>query len=125
MALVANATKISLNSTKTPSGFTDPGGANLSSSQPTYSNVSISVAKSVVENATKSTTFDKIRTDAAVGFEKVILDLLTANFETTIQTVTYNIDWKEIRNNQIFPEEFYSDTAAAYIATVDVYVVIS
>lgn len=125
MALVANATKISLDSTKKPEGFTDPGGSNLSSSQPTYSNLSLSVLKATVENATKATTFDNISTDAVIGIEKQILDLLTANIENTIQTVTYNIDWKNVKNNQGFPDEFYSDVANSYICTVDVYVVIS
>jgi hypothetical protein len=122
MAIVVNATKISLDSTKTPSGFTDPGGVNLSSSQPTYANLALNITKSTVENATKSTTFDNIRTDAVVGIEKQVLDLITANIENTIQTVTYNIDWKNITNNQTFPADFYNDAVAVYIATVDVYV---
>lgn len=120
MALVATATKISINSGKIPSGYTDPGGSNLSSSQPTYQNLVLSVTKSVVEDATKATTFDQIRTDATIGIEKQVADLLTNNEDIT-NTVTYNIDWKDIRNNQVFPEEFYSDTAAVYKCTVDVY----
>ena len=125
MALVANATKISIDKSQLPSGYTDPGGTNLSSSQPTYKNLSLSVLKATVENSTKATTFDNIRTDATIGIEKQVADLLTANIENTVQTVTYNIDWKAIRNNQIIPEEFYSDVANSFIAVVDVYVVIS
>lgn len=121
MALAAQSTKISLDATKLPSGYTDPGGSNLAGSQPTYENLALSVLKATVENATKSTTFDQIRTDAAIGIEKQIADLLTNDMDVT-NTVTYNIDWKNIRNNQIPTEEFYSDVAPVYIATVDVYI---
>lgn len=125
MALAANATKISLDSTKTPAGFTDPGGVNLSSSEPKYLNLALSVLKATVEDATKATTFDNIRTDAVVGIEKQIADKLGLEMDDVANTITYNIDWKDIRNNQIFTEEFYSNVAPVYIATVDVYINIS
>lgn len=124
MALVKNNTKISLDSTKKPDGFTDPGGSNLASSEPTYTNIAISVLKATVENATKSTTFDNILTDVVVGIEKQIADLLTNDMDIT-QTITYNIDWKNIKNNQDFSNEFYSDVANSYVATVDVYINVS
>ncbi len=124
MALAAQSTKISLDSTKKPDGFTDPGGTNLSSSQPTYENLSLSVLKATVENATKATTFDNIRTDGTIGFEFQVAALLTNDMDVT-QTITYNIDWKDIRNNQIFTEEFYSDVANSFVAIVDVYINVS
>lgn len=124
MALVATATKISVHATKKPSGYTDPGGVNLSNPEPFYEDLAIVVPKATVANATKSTTFNNIRTDVAVGIEKQVSDKLTAELITT-GTVTYNIDWKDIRNNQIFPEEFYSNVAESYICLVDVYVNIS
>lgn len=125
MALVANATKISLNSSKIPSGYTDPAGSNLTTPQPTYTNLALTVTKATVEDATKSTTFDNIRTNATIGIEKQIADKLTADFDILANTVTYNIDWKNIAGNMEFPSEFYSNVAAQYIATVDVYVVVS
>ena len=124
MALAAQSTKISVDSTKKPDGFTDPGGSNLSSSQPKYANLSLSVLKATVENATKATTFDNIRTDGAVGIEFQVAARLTNDMDVT-KTITYNIDWKDIRNNQIFTEEFYSDVAPSYVAIVDVYINVS
>lgn len=124
MALSAQSTKLSMHSTKRPTGYTDPGGSNLSSSQPTYENLELSVTKSVVENASKATTFDNIRTDAAVGIEKQIADLLTNDMDIT-QTITYNIDWKDIKNNFTFPEDFYGNAVAVYYAIVDVYINVS
>ena len=124
MALSAQATKLSMHATKRPTGYTDPGGSNLSSSQPTYENLELSITKSVVENASKATTFDNIRTDAAVGIEKQIADLLTNDMDVT-QTITYNIDWKDIRNNFTFPEDFYGNAVAVYYAIVDVYINVS
>ena len=124
MALSAQSTKLSMHSTKRPTGYTDPGGSNLSSSQPTYENLELSVTKSVVEDASKATTFDNIRTDAAVGIEKQIADLLTNDMDIT-QTITYNIDWKDIKNNFTFPEDFYGNAVAVYYAIVDVYINVS
>lgn len=124
MALVKNATKISLDATKKPAGFTDPGGTNLASEQPIYKNIALTVLKSAVEDASKSTTFDDILADAVVGIEKQVSDILTNDMDIT-KTITYNIDWKDIRNNQIFPEEFYSNVVVNYITTVDVYIVVS
>jgi hypothetical protein len=125
MALVANATKLSLNSTKVPSGATDPGGTNLSGSQPTYSNLVLTVAKATVEDATASTTFDNIRTDVTIGIEKQVADLLANDMDDTVNTINYNIDWKNIEGNMEFPREFYTNVAAQYICTIDVYTVIS
>lgn len=125
MALVANATKLSMDASKRPTGYTDPGGTNLSNSQPTYSNLALNVTRSVVEAASKSTTFNQIRTNETVGIEKQVSDLLTVNIENTIQTVTYNIDWKDIRNNRTFPGDFYGNAVEVYVAIVDVYVNIS
>lgn len=124
MALSAQSTKLSMHSTKRPTGYTDPGGSNLSTSQPTYENLELSVTKSVVENASKATTFDNIRTDAAVGIEKQIADLLTNDMDIT-QTITYNIDWKDVKTNFTFAEDFYGNAVAVYKCIVDVYINVS
>lgn len=124
MALSAQSTKLSMHATKRPTGYTDPGGSNLSSSQPTYENLELSVTKSVVENASKATTFDNIRTDAAVGIEKQVADLLTNDMDVT-QTITYNIDWKDVKTNFTFPEDFYGNAVAVYKCIVDVYINVS
>lgn len=124
MALSAQSTKLSIHATKRPAGYTDPGGSNLSSSQPTYENLELSVTKSVVENASKATTFDNIRTDAAVGIEKQIADLLTNDMDVT-QTITYNIDWKDVKTNFTFAEDFYGNAVAVYKCIVDVYINVS
>ena len=125
MALVKNATKISLDKSFLPNGYTDPGGVNLTSSQPTYSNLRIDVPKATVETAVKADTFDAILSNVTVGIEKQVADRLAADDIGSTATATYNIDWKAIRNNQPVAEEFYTDTALNYVCTVDVYVVIS
>lgn len=124
MALSAQSTKLSMHSTKRPTGYTDPGGSNLSNSQPTYENLELSVTKSVVENASKATTFDNIRTDAAVGIEKQVEDLLTNDMDVA-QTITYNIDWKDVKTNFTFAEDFYGNAVAVYKCIVDVYINVS
>ena len=125
MALSAQATKISIDSSQLPSGYTDPGGENLANAQPYYKDLKLTVDKTTVENATKATTFDNIRTNVVVGLEAQVAALLGNDFDDTANTVTYNIDWKSIRNNQPIVEEFYSNAAVEYVCVVDIYIVIS
>lgn len=125
MAFDPQLTKISVHASKRPTGITDPGGANLSSSQPTYSNLKLSVLRSTVEAASKATTFNQIRTNGTIGIEKQVADLLAAQIDASVNTVAYNIDWKDIQNNRTFPEDFYGNNPEVYYAIVDVYVNIS
>jgi hypothetical protein len=125
MAFVVNATKISVNASKVPSGITDPGGANLASSQPTYKDLRLSILRSTVQNASKAITFNQIRTDSAIGIEKQIADKLAAQMDDTTLTITYNIDWKDIQNNRTFNADFYGTGVEVYYAIVDVYVNVS
>ncbi len=125
MAFVVNATKISVHATKKPTGFIDPGGVNLASSQPTYQNLKLSVLRSTVQNASKATTFNQIRTDATIGIQKQIVDKLAAEMDASVNTITYNIDWKDIQNNRTFAADFYGTGVEVYYAIVDVYVNVS
>ena len=125
MAFDPQLTKISVNASKRPTGYTDPGGANLSSSQPTYSNLKLLILRSTVQNASKAITFNQIRTDAAIGIEKQVADKLAAELDASVNTVTYNIDWKDISNNREFATDFYGAAVEVYYAIVDVYVNIS
>lgn len=125
MAFDPQLTKISVNATKRPTGYTDPGGANLASSQPTYSNLKLSILRSTVQNASKATTFNNIRTDAAIGIEKQIADKLAAEMDASALTIAYNIDWKDILNNREISTDFYGNAVEVYYAIVDVYVNVS
>ena len=121
MALVANNTKISIPTGKLPAGYTDTAGVNLASSQPSYSDEAFTVAKSTVEAAVKVTTFDALR----VALEALVAARLTADDIGTVKTANYNIDWKQIEDNQQFVNDFYNDTVQNYICTVDIYIVLS
>jgi hypothetical protein len=125
MALSKQTTKVSMDASKIPDGATVPTGTNLSNSQPTYQNLALTITKANVENATKSTTWNNILTDATYGIEKLVADKLGAEMDDAAKTITYNIDWKDITNNQKFNTEFYTNTAEAYICTVDVYINVS
>jgi len=125
MALVAQSTKISVPTSQRPSGYTDSGGTNLSGSQPKYEGLVLTILKATVENATEATTFNNIRTNATIGIEKQIADKLGLEMDDAANTITYNIDWKAIRNNQGVSQEFFTNVAASYYAIVDVYINIS
>lgn len=125
MALVKNDTKVSIHKSKIPTGVTLPAGTNLSSSQPTYKDVRINVDKATVENTDKAVTFDNILTDAVVGVEAQVATLLAGDDIGSTATANYNVDWKDVRNNQPISEDFYNDNSVDYVCTVDIYVVIS
>lgn len=118
MALTNNGTKVSLNSSKYPTGYTLPAVVNLSNSQPTYQNFEISVTKSGVENANKVTTMSAI----VAAITAAVTAKLEAELDDAAKTIVCNADLKNIRLNQIFSEEFYSNVAAAYICTIDIYI---
>jgi hypothetical protein len=125
MAFVVNPMKISVHASKRPDAITDTGGSNLTSSQPTYQNLQLSVLRATVQNASKALTFDAIRTNATIGISKQILDKLALEIDASALTVTYNIDWKDVNNNRTFSGDFYGTAVEVYICTVDVYVNIS
>ncbi len=120
MAIVNNGTRVSM--TDVPSGFTRASITEFSDWE--YSKeMTISVAKATVENATRSTTLTNIIDNATVGTEKQIEDLITADFIGS-NTVTFFMVLKKVSTN-ILPSstgDFYTNTAVSYVCTVDVYI---
>lgn len=110
-----------------PSGYTDPTVTTFEDG--TYARtVELSIAKATVENATRATTLNQIRTDVTVGIDKQISDILTNDYDVTNTVEAYG-DLKALRSN-IPPNggtdsEFLTDTAVAYVAVVDIYVKVS
>jgi len=122
MAIVNNGTKVSLDSTKLPSGYTKPTVTEISDYD-YVSPLTLNVLKSTVENATPATTLTNIIDNATIGITKQITDILALDFLGTA-TVTAYTDLVNIDNN-INPTnstDFYDDTAVSYVCVVNLYV---
>jgi len=108
-------------SVKVPTGSTIPTVVEVVSTAPEYKNKAFTIAKSTVEDATKSTTFDALL--AAVT--AAVTALLTADFDLATKTVVASADWKEVKDNQAFSDDFYNDTVQNYICTVDIFLTVA
>lgn len=88
MAIVNNGTKNNLPAGQIPSGYTRPTVTEFDDFEYERT-LSLSILKSVVENATPATTMDNIFDDATVGLDKQIDDILAADYLATASVVAY------------------------------------
>jgi len=122
MAIVNNGTVNSLPESKIPTGYTRPTVTEISDYH-YVRDITLTVLKSTVENATPATTMANIIADAAIGITKQITDILALDFLGTA-TVTAYADLTDISNN-ITPTattDFYNDTAVSFDCVVKLYV---
>ena len=118
----AHPTKISVDPTKRPMDYKIFEVKNLSNI-PKIENLVLSITKSIVANENKYATFDNIIKDEIVGIEKQVSDILKAEYDIPNQLIHYNIDFKDIKDNQHFTTDFYNNKPFVYLAIVDVYIV--
>ena len=86
--------------------------------------VQLSIPKATVENAAAATTLANILANGAVGINKQVTDLITADFDAT-KTVTIFSRLKSLQNNyqsMAGDSPAFTNAAAAYLATVEIYV---
>lgn len=118
MAIVNNGTKVSLADSKLPTGYTLPTVTEITDFHYEY-NLTLTVLKSTVENATDATTLTNIIGDATIGLTKQITDILALDFLGTA-TVTAYAELTDISHN-ITPNnttDFYDNTVVSYVCTV-------
>lgn len=122
MAITNNGTVNSLPDSQIPTGYTRPTVTTISDYD-YVSDLSLTVLKSTVENATKATTMTNIITDAAIGITKQITDILAADYLATA-TVTAYADLTGIDHNisPVSTSDFYNATAVSFTCTVKLYV---
>ena len=118
----AHPTKISVDPTKRPLDFSSFAVNNLAKI-PKIENLVLLITKSIVSNENKYVTFANILKDEIVGIEKQVSDILKAEYDIPNQLIHYNIDFKDIKDNQHFTTDFYNNKPFVYIAIVDVYIV--
>lgn len=123
MAIVNNGTVNSLPLAQVPSGYTRPTVTLITDYHYVY-DLTLSVLKSTVENATATTTMANIITNGTIGITKQIDDILAADFLASA-TVTAYTDWLAISHNLSDIQgsgAYLQDTAMSYTCTVKLYV---
>lgn len=125
MALTLNGVKNSLPDNQLPSGYTRPTVTTFADWE-WVQTVSLTVLKSTVENATESTTMTNIISNATIGLDKQVDDLIENDFDTTANTITAWADWQTLTTNYT-PEtnssasNWLDTTAVSYTCTVKIY----
>ena len=123
MAIVNNGTKNSLQTSAIPSGYSLPSVTEISDYHYKY-DLSLTVLKATVENATAATTMTNIIGNATIGITKQVDDILAADFLASA-TVTAYADWTGISHNLatvLGSGDYLKDTAMSYTCTVVLYV---
>jgi len=122
MAITNNGTKVSLAASILPTGYTLPTVTEFTDYEYTRT-LTLSVLKSTVESATKTTTLTNILGNASIGITKQITDILAADYLATA-TVSAFAELYDITSN--IPSnpssDFYNNTAVSYVCSVRLYV---
>lgn len=122
MAVVNNGVKVSIPSILIPIGFTAPVVTEFADFE--YEReVTLSVLKSTVENASKSTTLLNIIEDVTIGVSKQVEDIVSADYINS-NTVTFYADILNISNNQqvSVTSDFFGNVALSYTVKVKFYI---
>ena len=123
MAITNEGTQNSLSSNNKPDGYSDPVVSTFTDHE-YISDLSLSVLKATVENATATTTMANIIANGTIGITKQIDDILAADYLATA-TVTAYADWIGISHNLAAISgnaPYLQATAISYVCTVKLYV---
>lgn len=123
MAITNNGTKNLLSATQLPEGYTPPAVTSFADHQYVRT-VEFSILKATVQNANPVTTMENIIANGTIGVTKQVTDNLAADFLGTA-TVTAYAELVALRNNyqsMLAGSPAFTDAAASYIATVNIYV---
>jgi hypothetical protein len=123
MALTNAGTVVSLPSSRVPSDFTAVAVTTFSDWEQESQVLTLSVLKSTVENSDPATTLLAIISNATIGINKQVSDLVTDDWDVT-RTVTVYAELTGIDSNVAASAttDFYTDTAMSYTCTVKYYV---
>lgn len=124
MAVTYNGTINSLPDAQLPTGYTRPTVTQATGTLYVQF-VTLTVAKGTVENATESTTMTNIFTNASIGLNKQINDILDNDFIST-NTVTAHGELYHLSintsDNSVGESTWLTDTAESYVCKCKIYV---
>lgn len=118
MANTNAGTKVSLDSSKLPSGYTVPTSPAFTNYTYESKTIELSVLKATVETAVPATTLTAIIENVTIGLEKQVDDLIAAD---STDGVTCYVDLLDIKTNLTFSSDFYKNVAPSYLCTVKYY----
>lgn len=123
MAITNNGTVNRLRAEELPVGYTRPVVTTFTDHEYTRS-LTLSVLKSTVENATASTTMTNIISNATIGINKQITDILAADYLATATVSAYAELIAITLNlaNITGTGDYLKNTAASYVCTVRLYI---
>lgn len=122
MAIVNNGTKLKIASGQVPVGFTPPSVTDFADAEYKRELI-LDVAKATVQNADKSVTLTNILTDATIGINKQITDIITADLIGTNDVQVFS-ELVHLSHN-VQPtaySDFLGNAAVVYRCKVIVYV---
>lgn len=122
MAITNNGTKLKIASGQIPSGFSAPAVTDFSDHEYKRELI-LQVDKATVQNADKATTLSNILTDATIGINKQVTDILTADYVGTNDVQAFS-ELVSLGHN-VLPtaqSDFLGNAAVVYKCKVIVYV---
>lgn len=122
MAITNNGVMVTIDAKTLPAGYTYPTGNSFTDWQ--YKrDITLSVTKATVENATATTTLTNIIENGTVGIEKQITDIVAADWLATATVTTY-VELYKIDSNIVVGRstDFFNDTAVSYTCYCRLYV---
>ena len=123
MALDFKGTENSLSSNSKPDGYSDPVVVTFTDYEAVY-DLTLSVLKATVENATATTTMAQIISNATIGITKQCEDIVNNDYDTT-NTVDAYADWINLTHNLAAINgnaPYLQTTAISYVCTVKLYI---
>lgn len=123
MAIVHNGCKVSLPSTHLPEGYAKPNVVTFDDW--TYpATLTLNIPKATVQNADPAITMDNILDDAAVGVNKQVLDIITADFLGSANVTAYSelVGLGNSIQSMKKGSPVFTNAAVNFIATVKLYV---
>ena len=124
MAIVFNKTRNSIPSAQKPAAYTSPTVTSFTDHE-SVSRLSLSIDKTTVDEATTAATMTAIFDNGAIGIDKQVLDLVTADYiSSNAVTAWSNCIALTLNNADTSSGEgtWLKSTATSYTATVLLYV---
>lgn len=118
MAITNNGTKVSLPTNKIPTGFPVVGVTTFED-ELYVRPLTLLVDKATVDNADDKVTLQNIISDAGIGIDKQVADLIALDYIAT-RTVETFAEWTDVDTNIVASNttDFLNDNGTDYVCTV-------
>lgn len=122
MAITNNGTENKLPEAEIPTGYTRPVITTFSVIGEYQRELTLTVLKATVQNATPSTTMTNIFDDATIGLDKQISDIVAATYLATATINTFAQLVAMTDNIVVEGADFLTAEATSYVCTVRLFV---